>query len=212
MFRRLTLTVTQIASLLLVIASAARAQVPPSPNSISPAFIRMVGSTAGVPDTVTGKFMVVIRDLANNPVENAEVVVDLSGCPDIRMAIDPLNPTYTANCALHTVRSYTNAIGVSAMTLVGSSWNAGGYSGMGCARIYANGVQISATTVSVFDLTGGGGLSAGDLSVWLGDLGSMSYRGRSDYDGNGTLSAGDLSVWLGVLGRGGSSVTSAVCP
>lgn len=212
MFRRLTLTVALFASLLLVLAPAVRAQVPPAPTSTLPAFIRVVGSNAGVPDTISGKFSVTIRDFANNPVPNSFVTVDLSACPDIRMASDQLNPNYTVDCASRTVGGYTNAAGIATFTLLGSSWAAGSYSGLNCARAYVDGVLLGNVTVAAFDLDGAGGISIADLSLWLGDIGSMSYRARSDYDASGSLNVGDLSAWLGALGRGGSRVTGAACP
>lgn len=211
MLRRLTPPIA-FAGTLLLLTTAASANTPPVPTSTLPAFIHIVGTTAGVPDTVAGNFVVTIRDLANNPVAGSDVRVDLWGCPDIRMASDQLNPNYTVDCATHTVGAYTNLAGVATFTLLGSSWAAGSYSGLSCARIYADGVLLGTPTVSAFDLNGAGGMSAADISMWLGDLGSMSYRGRSDFDQNGVLNAGDLSVWLGVLGRQRSSVTSAVCP
>ena len=212
MLRHLTPRFAFSGALLLLFATAARADIPPVPTSTLPAFIRVVGTAAGVPDTVAGGFVVTVRDLANNPVPNSFVRVDLSGCPDIRMASDQLNPNYTVDCAAHTVGAYTSLAGVATFTLLGSSWAAGIYSGLSCARVYADGVLLGSPTVSAFDLNGAGGMSGADISVWLGDLGSMSYRGRSDFDQNGILNAGDLSVWLSVLGRRGSSVTAAVCP
>jgi hypothetical protein len=212
MIRRLMVHASQFVPLLLVLAAAALADIPPAPTSTLPAFIRMVGSTAGVPDTLAGKFVVTVRDIANNPVPNADVRVDLSSCLDIHMASDQLNPNYRVDCATRTVGVYTNVDGIAAFTLLGSSWAAGSYSGLSCARVYADGVLLGSPTVSAFDLTGSAGLTAADISVWLGDLGSMTYRGRSDFDQNGVLSAGDLSVWLGVLGKQHSSVTSVACP
>ncbi len=198
---------------LLLLPAPARSSGFPTPGtSTSPAFIRVVGSTAGVPDTVAGKFVVTVRDIANNPVPGVFVQVDVSGCPDIRIASDPLNANYVTDCANHTVGAYTNATGVAAMTLLGSSWAAGTHAGYGCARIFAGGELLSTPTVAAFDLDGTAGLTAADLSIWLADLGPHVYCGRSDYDANGVVTASDLSVWLAEQGTHRSATTGAACP
>jgi hypothetical protein len=212
MLPRHLLQLAASAAFVLLLAPPAGADLPPVGNSTSPAFIHVVGSAAGVPDTVSGKFIVTLRDIANNPVANAFVHVDFSGCADIRIASNQLNPNYVVNCTNHTVGTFTNTEGIAALTVLGNSWFAGTYSGLVCARIYADGVLLSSPTVSTYDLDGAGGVTAGDLSAWLGDLGSGVYRGRSDYDGNGVVSAGDLSLWLVALGGNRSKVTGASCP
>ena len=212
MVRHRALLLAIVAGSALLLASAARADLPPSPNSTIPASIHLVGSTAGIPDTTAGRFTVMMRDLANNPIPGSFVVVDFSNCPDIRIASDQLNPNYTVSCANHTVGAYTNVEGKVVFTLLGSGWDAGTYSGYGSVRIFADGVLLGSPIASVFDLNGSSGVSAADLSVCLGDLGSHTYRARSDFNGDGTLSAGDLSVLLGEIGTHRSTVSSATCP
>jgi hypothetical protein len=214
MVRLRTLLIASVAGSALLFASAARAQSDPPimTNSTIPAFIHLVGSAAGVPDTTAGRFTVVIRDIANNPIPNSFVVVDFSNCPDIRIASDQLNPNYTVNCTNHTVGAYTNVEGKVVFTLLGSSWNAGTYSGPSAARMFSDGVLLGSTIASVFDLDGKGGVSGADVSEWLGDLATQVYRGRSDYNGSGTISGADFSVLLGELGTHGSTVSAATCP
>ena len=213
MFRRHVHLFVCIGALALLLAPAAGAWIPSPSNSTAPAFIRVVGSTAGVPDTVAGKFVVTVRDIANNPWPSAFVSVDFSGCPDIRLAADPLNPNYsTGYCWNHSIGAWTNNDGIVALTLVGSSWNAGTHAGLSCARIYANGDLLSSPTVAAFDLDGMGGVTTADLSQWLDDFGTHIYRGRSDYDGDSVVSTGDLSIWLAEFGTHRSSVTPASCP
>lgn len=200
----------------ILVAASAMAGVPTAANSTSPAFIRLVGSTASVPDSAGGKFTITVRDVALNPVNGSNVVVDFSGCTpvDIRIASNQLNANYTTNCTAHTVGAYTDAAGQVAFTLLGNSFGTVSHTGLGCARIYADGVLLSSPSVATFDLDGAGGVAIGDLSVWLGDLGAAGggYRARSDYDGSASVAIGDLSVWLGRLGSGKSTVTGAVCP
>ena len=136
--RALLLAIATGSTLLLARTAFANASMPsPVPNSTYPAFIRLVGSTAGVPDTAAGKFTVILRDVIHNPIAYGFVVVDFSGCPDIHIASNQLNPNSIVNCALHTVSAFTNSTGTVAFTLLGSSWNAGTYSGAAAARIYA---------------------------------------------------------------------------
>ena len=68
MIRRYALCLACFGALALLLAPAAGAEGPWYANSTSPAFIRVVGSSAGVPDTVAGKFVVTVRNIANNPV------------------------------------------------------------------------------------------------------------------------------------------------
>ena len=210
---RLITKVALLSACGMLVAAAAMAGVPSASTSTAPGFLRLVGSKLSVPDSITGKITITVRDIALNPVSGSNVVVDFGACTpvDIKIASNQLNANYTTNCTNHTVGAYTNAAGQVAFTLLGSSFTTGVHTGLSCARIWADGVLLSSPTVATPDMDGAGGVSAGDLSGWLGDLGTGLYRARSDYDGNAAVSAGDLSVWLGVLGRGNSNTSSAAC-
>ena len=212
MSRRHAPILVLVAGAALLLASPALAQLPSPSTSTVPDFIRLVGSSAGVPDSVAGGFSMVIRDLAYNPYKHAYVLVDFSGCPDLRIASDQLNPNDTVDCANHRVGAFTNAAGVVSFTLIGSSRAAGSCSGVGCGRVYADGALMRYLTVAAFDLDGAGGVNSADISVWLADLGLHVYRGRSDFDGSGSITTADLSVMLTELGTHRSSVTLAACP
>ena len=194
--------------------SGARAAVPSAAESTTPATIRLVGSTSGVPDTTMGRFLVVVRDLARNPKNGASVVVDFSSCPDVAICSDQLDPAEQVNCALKTVRSFTNIQGAVTFTILGVSNGAGHAASVAnCARIIANGTPLRSPSVAVFDLDGVGGVGAGDLSVWLDDFGSGIPYGRSDFDGNGSIGSNDLSLWLTKFGAGTSFQScGATCP
>jgi hypothetical protein len=197
----------------MLVAVVAMAGVPSPANSVSPAFIRMVGSKLGVPDSVGGKFTITVRDLSNNPLLGSNVTVDLSGCTvDLKIASDQLNVNHTTNCTGKTVSGYTNAAGLVAFTVLGNSFTSATHTGLACARIYADGVLLSSPSVAAFDLDGASGVAVGDLAQWLGDLGAGVYRGRADYDGSASVAVGDLAQWLGRLGSGASTTTGAVCP
>ena len=197
----------------LLAASAAMAGVPSPTNSTTPPCITLVGSLAGVPDAA-GQFNIVVRDLANNPLNGASVVIDLSGCNDLSICDDQLDANALVNCGAKTTRKFTNALGqVTFIVLGGSNGGGNASSLLGAGRIYANGTQIQAPTVSAFDLDGAGGVGANDLSAWFGDFGAGQPFGRSDYDCSGTIGANDLSLWFGEFGAGTSASSCAVaCP
>lgn len=199
----------------LLVAAAAMAGVPSPGNSTAPGFITIVDNSLGVPDTITGGFTVIVRDLANNPINGSSVVVDLSGCADLRLCSNQLNVNYTVNCATKTVRAFTNASGTVKFTVLGGSNNAAPSSGAGCAKIFADGVLLKSPTVAAPDLDGASGVGANDLSKWISDFGTLAYWGRSDYDGSGgpTLGANDLSVWIGIFGTLRNTASCAsYCP
>jgi hypothetical protein len=198
-----------------LIASAAMAGVPSPGNSVTPPCISLVGSLAGVPDA-NGTFTVTVRDLANNPLNGASVVVDLSGCTDLAICSDQLDAGAVVNCAAKTTRKFTNIAGqVSFIVLGGSNGSGNATTLLAGAKIYANGTLIGSPTASSFDLDGANGVGINDLSVWLTDFGTAGNPafGRSDFDCNGSVGINDLSVWLTEFGNGTSAASCAVsCP
>jgi len=167
-----------------------------------------------VPDAVSGQFTVVVRDLANNPINGSPVVIDLSNCTDLAICSDQLDANALVNCAAKTVRKFTNALGSVTFTVIGSSTGAGNAASLSNeGRVFASGRLIGSPSVASFDLDGSGGVGAGDLSVWLSDFGSGQPYERSDFDGSGSIGAADLSEWLAVFGAGGSTQScGASCP
>jgi hypothetical protein len=198
----------------LLVASAAMAGVPSPGNSTTPGCITLVGSLAGVPDAAAGQFTVVVRDLANNPLNGASVVIDLSNANDIAICDDQLDVNALVNCAAKTTRKFTDVTGSVTFTVLGGSNGAGNASTLlNGARIYANGTLIASPTAAAYDLDGASGVGANDLSAWLTDFGSGQPYGRSDYDCSGTIGANDLSLWLTEFGAGTSAASCAVaCP
>ena len=154
-----------------LIASAAMAGVPSPGNSNTPPCISLVGNLAGVPDAA-GSFTVTVRDLANNPLNGASVVVDLSGCTDLAMCSDQLDAGAIVNCAAKTSRKFTNLAGqVSFIVLGGSNGANNATTLLAGAKIYANGTLIGSPTAACYDLDGAGGVGINDLSVWLAEFG-----------------------------------------
>ena len=195
----------------LMIASAALAGVPSAANSTIPPCITLVGSLAGTPDPV-GQFTVTVRDLANNPLNGASVVNDLSGCTDLTLCANQFDAGALVNCAAKTTRKFTNISGqVSFIVLGGSNGSGNATTLLGGAKIYANGTLIASPTASVFDLDGSNGVGINDLSVWLTDFGTFGNPafGRSDFDCSGSVGINDLSLWLTEFGNGSSVSTCA---
>ena len=183
--------------LLALLTPALTSASPPSPaNDTTPLCISLVGANGATP-APAGQFTVVCRDLANNPMPGAVVVIDLSACPDLEICADQMDPAATVDCAHKTVSKLTAADGSVHFTLLGGSNGAGNASTLlSGGRIYKNGTLIQAPTVSAFDLDGSAGVGAGDLSAWLTDFGSGLPFGRSDYDCSGNVGASDLGLWL----------------
>jgi hypothetical protein len=204
----LTLAVT--AALTALTAEPARAGGVNSMLSECPSFIRLVGSQAGVPDSAAGRFQVIARDTGRNPMGGIRVWIDFSACGDIVLTSDPLDPRLEVDCASHTIRATTDAAGVATFTLLGHSLAAA--SAGGTALVIADGIPVGFPRVAVFDLDGRSGVDAGDLSVWLGDLGKHDGRARADYDGDGQVTAVDLALLLAEIGTHRSSVTAPGCP
>jgi len=173
----------------------------PSPaNDTTPLCISLVGAT-GTTAAPAGAFVVICRDLANNPQPGVNVVIDLSGCPDLFICADQLDPAATVNCVNKTVSKITGADGSAHFNVLGGSTGGGNaVTLLNGGRIYKNGVLIQSPTVSAFDLDGAGGVGANDMSAWLGDFIITLPFGRSDYDCSGSVGANDLSIWLGAFG------------
>ena len=204
-------TLLTAASLLL--ASVAMAGVPSAANSTAPDCISLVGSNAGTPDA-TGTFTVIVRDLANNPLNGASVVIDVSGCGDLNICNDQLDPNALVNCGAKTSRKVTDVTGSVTFIVLGGSNGAGNAIELhGAGRIFANGTQLKAPTISAFDLDGALGIGANDLSAFVTDFASGQPYGRVDFDCNGTTGANDLSLWITLFAAGTSTSSCALaCP
>lgn len=176
---------------------------PSPPNATVPPCISLVGSYAGVPAHAAGQFYVVMRDLANNPMPDAVITIDLSNIPELQLCADQLDPDVVVNCPLKTVSKRTDATGTAFFTILGRSHGAA-VTLQHAGRVFANGSLIAAPTVSAFDLDGAAGIGVNDLSVWLTDFGTPGNPafGRSDFDCSGTVGINDFSILLTAYGRG----------
>lgn len=198
----------------LIVPSIARASFPSPANSTTPSCFSLVGTSGGIAASAAGQFTVVVRDLANNPIVGAAVVIDLSGCPDLHICADQLDPTAIVDCVHKQVTKIADNSGSATFTVLGGSNGAGNaMTFLNAGKIFENGTLIGSPTVSAFDLDGASGVGANDLAAWLTDFGAGQLFGRSDYDCNGCEGANDLALWLTVFGSGTMASSCAnSCP
>jgi hypothetical protein len=202
---------------LVLLAFGARAPValaggPSQISNLAPHAIRLVGASAGAPDSVAGGFTVTALSLALNPIQNSMIVLDFSGCPDLRLASSPVATGVTIDCARHTAMAITDQHGVAHFTLVGSGTATSGDDRTACVRLTMDGITLPPPVVSAFDLDGANGVGPGDLALWLADQGSHRYHSRADYDGDGAVTITDLALLLAEIGKRRSSVSASGCP
>lgn len=205
-------------AILLCCSKPALADPPYFGNSTLPNNLLVVGNDgAGTPDPV-GRYLVTVRDLANNPAVGVSVTFDWSFCPGLRLCADQHQPGVALVCngADYRATLTTDAQGQVSPTFMGGR---DALRGMPTdrVRVYADGALLANVNVAVFDLDGRDGVGSGDLSLWLQDFGSGLNWGRCDYDGNGFVGSGDLSAWLTVFGSGHSAAscggaTAGACP
>jgi len=208
-----------VAALGIMLSSAlAHAECPggndPTASEV-PCGITLVGTTGGIADP-RGQFRIVVRDLANNPVPNCEVMIDFGACkPDIRIATHQPHQGLRVECDANGARVFatTDANGTIVARIVGAaSAGPGGPAAAGfkCATVYAGRAILGSINVAAFDLNGGGGSNPADVSLFLQDFFEGGYKGRSDYDCSNAITPADLSLLLqagfgaGSLQSGGS--------
>ena len=183
----------------------------------APESISLVGTAGGVPSPA-GMFQVRVLDKAMNPLFGATVLIDLSGCGDLKLCTDQRDPGALVDCAAKTVRKTTNVLGIATFTLLGGSigYTSGGPTTLGQkAKIYVAAIPSYWITAAVcaYDLDGFAGVGANDLGIWLGDFGSGVAWARSDFDGDGWVGANDLSLWVEKFAEGTMQEScTATCP
>lgn len=188
----------------LAVAATAFAGVPsPGNSSFSASCIKLVNKDAGGVAAPNGAFTVTVRDLANNPIANSAVVLDFANCAapaDIRVQSGGQPAGLVQNCAAHTVRLTSDALGQVTFIVVGGAQNSGNTAGAttGCARVIADGVNLGSIGVAAFDQNGAGGLSPSDIGALVGDL-FGGFKSRSDLNCSGDLSPADIGTLVSQL-------------
>jgi len=203
----------------LLIAAVVSANVPDPSKSTTPGFIKVGGAqtTAGVPDpTIT--YTVVVRDFANNPIAGSSIELNFANCTDTKLCTAVVAGR-TVDCTTPAVRLTTNASGQAIVSVMGASTNPGTFvppniapgAGLGCMRVYADGIQLGTVTSVDYDQNGsvgsGNGVNGLDFSIAKSDVGAIglgaAYKGRADYDLNGAVNGSDLSSLKTIVGASG---------
>jgi len=158
-------------------------------------------SSAGVPDPVNStlppcmvlcpmgdaSFTVVVRDLANNPLNGVSVTLDYSGCPNAYLC-DPLpSDPYTVDLVARTLTRTTDGTG----TVVFPA-RVGGTGPAGCAKVYASGVFLRSYALATPDQDSDGQVVLfiwNDQPLFTSKLGTADPT--ADFDCNGTVDAAD---------------------
>ena len=206
--------VTHVIALTIALVAPAEAlAIGSAALSTVPSHVLLVGLDMGVADTTTGAFLIVIRDLANNPIPGTNVEIRLLNCPGARVAVDQRQPGITSRCVTHGILATTDLNGSTRFAAVGGGDPAGPHGTGACASVYAGGVLMGDVRVAYLDLDGSSGMGANDISIWLSDFGTGEPIGRSDFNGDQVLTADDLSVWFGIWGTGTQTASPAsYCP
>jgi hypothetical protein len=124
--RRVIRGVPLIAALALLVAAAARADVPSPSTSTVPPLLLVVGNDGlGTPDPV-GAFTVVVRKLIGTPMPGAVVTLDFQNCPDLAFCADQHDPNVIVDCGYHTIRGFTDGTGTCTFHVLGCGRGGGG--------------------------------------------------------------------------------------
>jgi hypothetical protein len=219
---RLASSMARMLLIAAAIASPAATRADPQklpciPCSVVPTAALVGGRHGALPDPA-GALTFVIRDLAYNPIPNCWVWLDFTDCADTHVC-DAGAPGQTLDCGGRRVSLFTDNTGTATFVLTGAGTNLGGASGpgIGCVRVYADGIPMGTITPAIADQNGAAsapGVEITDLSAILRDFGTGIYFGRSDLDHDGAVTIADLSVWLRIFGTGASSegCAASYCP
>jgi len=129
-------------------------------------------------------FSVAVRDIANNPLAGAEVVLDFSGCPEAFICTLPgMTPDpYTVNLPARRIRMFTDALGTTNFPL-----RVGGLCALTTVGVFANGVLLATRGLASPDQTGNGMVVAiidTDFDVFASKLGTNDPTADFDCDGD----------------------------
>jgi hypothetical protein len=212
----------------LMAAATALANVPDPAHSTCPNWLFVVGRVNGGTNTdAVGLATVTVRDFANNPIANALVKIDFSGCCDINLC-SAVVAGQTVDCANRRVTGFTNNVGVFQFTILGAAKDPGnivpcappgnciyGGCGLNGVSIVANAgtgdVKLCNVTAVCLDLNGAAtpagsnGTSIGDVANEFNLFGARAlgqpYKGRGDFNCDGNITIADVAAEFGHFGR-----------
>jgi hypothetical protein len=171
-------TIGSLAALLTFVAiSPARADLPNPANSIVPPCF--VGCPLG--DIA---FTVVVRDAANNPQPNSNVVLNFSTCAEVTFCVTQ-EPGTTVNGKIASRR--TDALGVVTFHL-----HSGGLCPGSTVEVTADGVPLAFRSIVSTDQDGNLLVDATDVSIANGKVGGSDHS--ADFDCDGDVDSADLAA------------------
>lgn len=184
---------TVLAALLLLAfaqpARSVRAQVPSPLNSTVP--LVLVGSPDG---TVTST--VIVRDIANNPIQVVLVDLDFTACPAWHAC-----PMVCTACAVfpsgagNVVERPTNLLGTASFDL---RLGASGCPSPPTVRVYATGILLGSPTFASLDQDGDLSVTPADVAIVHALIGSGDRH--ADFDGDGQVTAADEALVFAHVG------------
>ena len=177
-------------------APAARAGIPAPGSCTCPSYL------VGSPDGALVAH-VVVRDIANLPLANVQVVIDFSNCPQWHPC-----PSVCTSCSVdavsRTVWRYTGTNGVADFDL---RLGAGGCPNPPVVRIYADGVLVGAPGFASLDFDGDLSVTATDVTAVHALIGTFDRR--ADFDGDWAVTAADEAIVRAHLGASCDPTTPA---
>ncbi len=173
-----------LAAVLVSTAAIAQPTGVPSPaNSTVPTVV----ATAPGGNFVT---VVIVRDLANNPVINSTVVLDYNNCPGFTPCSQPgpSGDNYVVNPVAKTISMLSSGpLGQAPFYL-----RAGGGCSANGIRIFADGVLLAQVHAASVDQNGDLSVDGADIALVHGKIGTSDLSG--DIDGNFVVDANDESL------------------
>jgi len=196
--------------------------VSPGNCSISSTRINLVGtsSTAGDPNNsadsteINTKLTVTVRDIGNNPIAGVPVVLDFSGCTEVKISTTQKYHAQTSTCPASQVQGYSTANGtVSFVVNGGISTRAGATPGhaAACMKVLADSYPLTPqVSVGAFDQNLLAGMNLSDVGFFWADNGSNWER--SNVDNLGVVALADVSAAWGANGKFNTSAVATLCP
>ena len=184
----------------LAAAAPASANVPSPANSTTPACMTLcpLGDM---------HFVVIVRDLANNPIAGGSVVLDFSGCPNAYLCPQRPNDPYVLDPATRSLRMLTDATGK-----VDFPARVGGVGPAGSVKVFANGVFLNSYALASPDQNGNGvavGIIDVDPALFAAKLGSLDPTADFDCSG-GPVDGADQSIFEHHLSHSCDGIVDAV--
>ena len=179
--------VVRLALALLLVAGfagSATAAVPSAANSSFPSCL----ATCPYGDL---HVVVVVRDLANNPVAGALVDLEFADCPGAFLCAQRPNYGYTVDPVTRTVRMIADASGTADFPL-----HVGGVCAAGGVRLFANGVFFASYALASPDQNGDGvviGLFGTDFPTYNSKVGTTDPT--ADFDCSGSVNDDDTLIF-----------------